>query len=411
MKEENPEKEKELSPTRKKQKQKESWLLASTALNSLMAVVKLIVGYATNTNVIIADGIHSISDVVGSVLIYASIKLAGKKSRRFPMGLHKLEDLAALAGGIAIFYAGYQIIRQVIIQQHSMVPEHVSITIPFLFVILFVQASFAYFEMLSSKKLNSPGVNTDLLNWLGDLGTTVIAIIGIVLSYYRVPYAQKIAVIVIVLIIFHEAYGIVKDAVFTLLDASVDSAIINRARLIIESHPQVENVETLFIRKAGSIYIADIVLQLKEKNMARAHEIVENIEEDLRESIENLEVVTIHYEPVKKKTRRRAVLLTENREIAQRLRDVAFIRMEEMDENGNIIHTVEYQNPFFEEGKGHSMRLISWLMKRDVDEVIFNPTRMNMDKLELFRSLGMEIQTSLNRESYGDSDNRQKTTR
>ncbi len=388
----------------KKQKQKELWLVASTILNSLMAIAKLIVGYLTNTSVIIADGIHSISDVVGSVLIYASIKLAGKKTKRFPMGLHKLEDFAALIGGLAILYAGYEIIKQVVIEHKTIKPEHIGITIPFLLIVLLIQAAFAYFEMLSSKKLNSPGVNTDLLNWLGDLGTTLIAIIGISLSYYNVPYAQKIAVIIIVLVIFHEAYGIVKDAVFTLLDASVDSSLINRARLIIEAHPQVENVEKLFIRKAGSIYIADIVLQIKEKNMAKAHEIVETIEEDLRNSIENLEVITIHYEPAQKSTKRRAILLTESGQIAQRLRDVAIVKIEETDSEGNLIQTIEHRNPFFEEGRGHSMRLISWLMKREVDEIVFNPTRMNMDRLELFRGLGMEVKTSLDDEKSPHSE-------
>ncbi len=377
------------------QQQKEFWLLASTLLNSLMAAAKLVVGSITSTSVIIADGIHSLSDVVGSILIYASIKLAGKKTRRFPMGMHKLEDLAALAGGIAILYAGYQIIRQVVFAHHTQPVEHIGVTLPFLVIVLLVQAGFAYLEMRSSKKLNSPGVKTDLLNWLGDLGTTLIAILGIILGYYRVPYAQKIAVIVIVLTIFHEAYGIIKDAIFTLLDASVDASLINKARLIIEAHPQVEDVETLFIRKAGSIYIADIVLQIKEKSMEKAHDIIESIERDLKNGIEHLEVITIHYEPARKKRKRRAILLTLNGEIARRLRDVARIKIEEIDETGRIIHTTEHSNPFYEDGRGHSLRLVSWLTKLDIDELVFNPTQMNAERLELFKGLGMEVKRSI----------------
>ncbi len=374
------------------QSEKERWLLASTFLNLIMAVGKLIVGVFTNTSVIVADGIHSLSDVVGALLIYASIKLAGKKSKRFPFGMHKLEDFAAFAGGLTIIYAGYEIIKGVVLNHNQTRVNHIFIGTAFLFAVLILQITFAYFEMKSSKKLNSPGVNTDLLNWISDVGTTVVAILGIILSYYGIPYAQKIAVIIIVLVILKEAYNIIKDAFLTLLDASVDTSILKKAEIIIKSHPEIDNIETLFIRKAGSIFIADIVLQIRAKGMETAHDIIEEIERKLKESIDHLEIVTIHYEPAKKKNLKIARFLAQEGEIAQRLRDVAFVEVEEKDEKGNTLSLYKYENPYFEQGRGHSIRLIAWLIKQNVDMIIFHPLEMDSEKLELFESLGIKIE-------------------
>ncbi len=375
-----------------KQLTKEKWLLASTLLNLLMAAGKLTVGILTNTGVIIADGIHSLSDVVNSILIYASIKLAGKKTKRFPFGMHKLEDFAALIGGIVIIYAGFEIVRSVILSKGELTINHPYLTVGFLIVVLFFQAGFAFFEFKSSKKLNSPGVQTDLLDWIMDIGATIVAISGIVLSYNKIPYAQEVAVVIIVLMIFHGAYEILKDAALTLLDASVDVSIIEKAKSIISSYPEVGKIETLFIRKAGSIFIADIVLQINLKNMDTAHDIVEKIEQNLKREIEHLEIVTIHYEPVKKKYKKVATFLTKNGEIAQRLRDVAVVQIDEADEKGNVFNSFRYENPYFERGRGHSIKLIAWLVKQNVDVIIFHPLEMDSEKLELFENLGIKIE-------------------
>ncbi len=373
------------------QSKKERWLIASTVLNLLMAVGKLTVGFLTDTGVIIADGIHSLSDVVNSVLIYASIRLAGKKSKKFPFGMHKLEDFAALIGGVVIIYAGFEIIRSIVLSGNTIATKHIYITVGFLSIVLVFQAGFAFFEFKSSKDLNSPGVQTDLLDWITDMGATVIAIAGIILSYNHIPYAQNVAVLIIVLMIFHGAYEILKDAVLTLLDASVDASIIDKAKNIIGSYNEIENIDTLFIRKAGSIFIADIVLQIREKNMDIAHEIIEKIEQNLKNSIEHLEIVTIHYEPAKKEYKRIATFFTRDGHIAQRLRDVAIVEVKETDKKGKIINSFKYENPYFERGRGHSIKLIAWLIKQDINEIIFHPLNMDEDKMELFKNLGIII--------------------
>jgi cation diffusion facilitator family transporter len=371
------------------QKEKEKWLFLSIILNVLLAVSKLLVGFYTNTGVIIADGIHSVSDVVNSVLIYGSIKLSGKKSDKFPFGMHKVEDLAALFGGIAIMYVGYKIADNMIFKSKNTLIENIYLVLGFLFLVLLSQILFAFLEFKSSKRLNSPGVKIDLMDWIADIGATIIAITGIVLSYNNIPYAQKIAVFFIVLMIFHGGYKILKDAVLTLLDASVDVKIIKKAESIVKSFDEIEFVDTLFIRKAGSILIADIVLKIKEKSVDKAHNIVEQLESKLKENIENLTIITIHYEPSQNFSKKRALLLDKDKKQAEKIKDVVFVRIEEIDKMGNILSSNEYQNPY--KDKGHFMKLIGWFIKIGVEEIVFDRMNIEKDKLELVENLGIKF--------------------
>ncbi len=374
---------------------KERWLLASTFLNIVLAVSKLFVGIVTNTAVVVADGIHSLSDVVNSILIYASIKLAGKKSQRFPFGMHKLEDFAALIGAVVIIYAGFEIIRSVVLaEEHQIIMQHIAVVLGFLFAVLLSQIGFAFFEFKSSKKLNSPGVKTDLMDWLMDIGATIVAVSGIVLNYYNIPYAQKTAVIIIVLMIFHGAYGIIKDAMLTLLDASVDIGIIKKAESIIKSFPEVDGLDTLFIRKAGSILIADIILQIKEKSVYNAHSVVESIERSLKDNIEHLEIITIHYEPSKNIHKKYALLLDKNREYAKTLKDIMSVKIVEIDQNGKESETIEYKNPFYEKQKGHFMKLAAWLSKEGVSEILIDNMEIEQEKIDFLESLDIRISKS-----------------
>jgi cation diffusion facilitator family transporter len=299
--------------------------------------------------------------------------------------------LAALFGGIAIMYVGYKIADNMIFKSKNTLIENIYLVLGFLFLVLLSQILFAFLEFKSSKQLNSPGVKIDLMDWITDIGATIIAITGIVLSYNNIPYAQKIAVCFIALMIFHGGYKILKDAVLTLLDASVDAKIIKKAESIVKSFDEIESVDTLFIRKAGSILIADIVLKIKEKSVDRAHDIVEQLEIKLKENIENLTIITIHYEPSENFSKKRALLLDKDKKQAEKIKDVVFVRIEEIDRMSNILSSNVYQNPYKDKDKGHFMKLIGWFIKIGVEEIVFDRMNIEKDKLELAEDLGIKF--------------------
>lgn len=377
-------------------KEREYWLMASVWLNLFLSLIKLFWGWRFHSTVITADGIHSISDVAGAFFVFMALRFAGHKSKRFPLGLNKLEDLAAIFGGIAIIFAGYEIIRSSFFNTGIQSPGNFWGTAIFIFVIIAIEATFYFFERKAAQRLDSPGVKTDAVNWLGDIGASFIVLAGIVGHRFSIPYAQEGAVILIVVMIFYGAFGILRDAILSLLEASVGTETLKKARFAIRRFPEVSNIDKLFIRRSGSILIADIVLQVKQKNIHSAHLLIDKIEERLQEHIPNLADVTIHYEPEKKSFVKVAVLLGGDQQlIATSFNKTVWIKMQRYRDNGVLLHEDILTNPVKPEQKGKAIRLAAWLIKEDVQILVFDPEDLHDDIKTLFEALGIAISKTL----------------
>ncbi|RLB84963.1 MAG: cation transporter, partial [Deltaproteobacteria bacterium] len=85
----------------------------SLGINVFLVVLKGVLGWLSGSIGLIADAIHSLTDVISSGTVVAGIKLSRRKSKNFPYGLYKVENLVSLVSSILIFLAGYEIIRMV----------------------------------------------------------------------------------------------------------------------------------------------------------------------------------------------------------------------------------------------------------------------------------------------------------
>jgi cation diffusion facilitator family transporter len=86
--------------------------LYSIGVNILLASLKAGLAVASGSLALAADAVHSLVDVVASVVVLAGLLIARRKSRAFPYGLYKVENLASVAVAFLIFLAGYEIARE-----------------------------------------------------------------------------------------------------------------------------------------------------------------------------------------------------------------------------------------------------------------------------------------------------------
>lgn len=376
----------------KKEREREGWLVGSILLNLFFSAAKLFWGWWVGVTVVTADGIHSISDVFGAFLLFLALRYAGHRSKRFPFGMNKLEDMAAALGSFAIILAGYGIIQTVFFSHGIKTPENIWETLIFILVLIVLEFVFYFFERKAASRLDSPGVKADALNWLGDMGASGVVIAGILGYHFSIPYAQEVAVVIIVLMVFYGAYEIFRDAVLSLLDASVDTQTLRKARSVIDSFSDVVKTERLFIRRSGSVLIADIVLQVKEKNIQSAHLLVDKIEQKLHRQIPNLTIITIHYEPEHKPFTKVAILLDESKKnIAETFGKSVWIEIREIDTNGETHRNESVRNPVAQGQRGKAIKLAAWLINQRVDQIVINPIDLEEDLQTLFSALGIEV--------------------
>ena len=81
----------------------------SVALNLLLVGIKGLLSFLSGSVALLADAIHSSSDVISSATVLVGIKISKRKSRNFPYGLYKVENFVSLLSSLFIFFVGYRV--------------------------------------------------------------------------------------------------------------------------------------------------------------------------------------------------------------------------------------------------------------------------------------------------------------
>jgi len=365
------------------------WLLASMLLNAVLAIFKLGWGLISGSTVVLADAIHSFTDVLGALLVYGAVRFSSRHSRRFPIGMYKLEDMAALLGGLVVLFAGYEILRSVLFGGvvNASMPFA---TLVFMALVLLAQILFYRYEKHAAASLNSPGLNSDVINWLTDMGAGLVVMAGVGGHLLGVPYAQEVAVIVIAVMIFHGAYKVIRDSLFSLLDASVTSREREVILKYLNTIPVVEEVTDLFVRNAGSVLFVRATLVLNEQDFSRAHRLVDDIGDQLKQHIPRIQEITLHYEPMTQQHSRIATLLEADRKTpACHFGKAYYIRLDDVE--GDSPSRSWFVNPFREDEHGRGMRLLTWLIRNRVTEVRVQAGGISDELTELLTMVGIVV--------------------
>ncbi|ACN99788.1 cation diffusion facilitator family transporter [Sulfurihydrogenibium azorense Az-Fu1] len=289
------------------QKLKERWILGSLLLNLFLSVLKLVFGLITNSLGLIAEAIHSFSDLVASVISFIGVKLSAKKSEDFPYGLYKIENIAALIISLFLFLAGYEIIKEAFFHHEERQVSNPEYAIIVMAVAMILTFFYSRFEKQAGKKLNSPTLIADAEHIWADFLSSVIVLIGLIGVYFGYNI-DKYAAAVVSLFIFHSGFEIMKDSIKVLLDFTLEKEELQKIKNIVLKHPAIVDIKSIKGRSAGSYKFLEIELLMHNLSLREAHRIVDEIAQQIKEKIPNIDSVIIHYEPARQEGLRVAFL-------------------------------------------------------------------------------------------------------
>jgi len=371
---------------------KEQWMLASIFFNALLAGLEIFWSIYSNSTVMYADAIHSSADVLGAFLVYLAIRYSKYKSDKFPYGLNKLENIAALIGGIVVLLAGYEIVRSVFFEDKISSTDKPIETVIFMSIVIAMTMVFYYFERKAAKRLNSPGVEADAANWLGDMATNLIVIVSTLGVLFHIPYIEQIAVIVIVIFVFKSAFEIIRNSILALLDSSANPEMIQKIRAIISSYQKENKIQFLKVTPAGSVYYVTTSIELDEKSLKEAHTLADMISQDIKDKVDNIEEVIIHFEPVNKNFNRFAILLgVDKKTEAKDFGKAVWVLYIDQDKQGKIINHEFLRNPNLDSTKGRGIRLIAFLINNNIDILIKSNVKIENPLASILSEVGMEL--------------------
>jgi cation diffusion facilitator family transporter len=293
---------------------KERWILGSLTLNLFLSILKLVVGLITNSLGLIAEAIHSFSDLIASVISFISVKITVKKSKDFPYGLYKVENIAAVIISFFLFFAAYEILKEAFLSHESHQVKNPEYAIIVMLIAMVLTFFYSRFEKKAGEKLNSPVLVADAEHIWADFLSSVIVLIGLISVYFGYNL-DKYAAAIVALFIFKSGFEILKDSIKVLLDYSLDLDELNKIKNLILKNPAVVDIKEIKGRTAGSYKFIEVEILLHNMSLREAHRIVDEIAEEIKQKIQNIESVVIHYEPARQEGLRIGILCGENQNI------------------------------------------------------------------------------------------------
>ena len=271
--------------------------LVSASINLLLALAKYSLGKLTGSLALTADALHSLADVVCSLTIWAGIRLANRRSRYFPYGLYKVENLAALLAAFFIFYAAYEIVKESLNIHTPNRLEHLPLAVVGVVIMAMVTFFFSRYEYRLARATGSPSLEADAKHTFSELLSSGVILLGLLGTLTPFKFTDKLAALFVALLILHLGWGILIDSIKVLLEASVDPKTISEVVSIIRAFPQVVSIKSLIGRRSGRFKLIEAEIVLDCQGLEEAHELVTEIEERIYHHFPDIDRVIIHFEP------------------------------------------------------------------------------------------------------------------
>jgi cation diffusion facilitator family transporter len=272
---------------------KEKIAIISVFVNLFLAIGKIVLGLLTGISSVLADGVHSGTDVFSSAISLIGIKVAKKPiDKDHPYGYYKFEVLSGLIITIFLFGTGLWIIYQA--YKSFLSPELFFFSYLTLGVILLsavLNEIMARLKKYYGKKENSLSLLADGTHDRIDVYTSVAVFVGLIIMPYW-SYIDAILALIIGLYIVKESFSLGKEATDSLLDVSAGEEIENQIKEILAKF-SVE-MSDLKTQKRGSSVTASIEIKLpKDISVEEATKISNELQKELTGNIVPLEYVAI----------------------------------------------------------------------------------------------------------------------
>ncbi len=369
---------------------KEKTVLLGTVINIFLATFKLLAGFFSGSVGLIADGIHSSTDIVASVALFLGVRLSKRKSKMFPYGMYKIENLISLFISFVIFFAGYEILREVLFNKKSYELKNIWVGIIVEGIAILATYLFSRYEYYVGSQEESPGLIADSQHMRSDMFASSIIVVGLVGALFNFRYLDKVSAVIVAIFIFKAGYEVAIDAVRVLLDASIDYNTLDRVKEIIRKSPFVKDVKAINGRNSGSYKFLEAVVTLKIKDLNKAHRIVSEIEKEIKKEIPHVDSVIIHYEPAKRSEDIIAIPIDNPRHISNEFGSAPFFLLVHK-KNGKIVKEEILKNPNQDLERGKGIKTAEWLAKQGVDKIFLRREIQSPGPKYVFEDYEIEV--------------------
>ena len=271
--------------------------------NVFLSFFKLIAGWLGNSSAMISDSIHSLSDVLSTLLVMIGLKISSKEEdKTHPYGHERIECVVAFILSIILFFTGISIgwigVKTIFMEDYSSIKTPTVIALIAAIISIITKEAMYWYTKNTAKKINSDALMADAWHHRSDALSSIGSLIGIGGAMLGFKLFDPIASIIICLCIVKVAFDIFMDSVNKMIDRACNDDFIEELSSLVLKTDGVLEIDSIKTRLFGNrIYIdieisADANLTLQE-----SHQIAQDVHDNIENNFQDVKHCMVHMNP------------------------------------------------------------------------------------------------------------------
>ncbi|HAJ91914.1 MAG TPA: hypothetical protein DCO71_04745 [Gammaproteobacteria bacterium] len=275
--------------------------LVGAGVDLLLGVAKIVVGLAAGSQALIADGIHSFSDLATDFLVLFAAKHAHRKADvEHPYGHGRIETVATVVLGISLVLVAigisYDAVRRLLDPELLLHPGILALVVALVSV---VSKEIIYqYTARAARRLRSKMLLANAWHSRSDAISSIVVVIGVVGTMAGFSSLDAVAAVVVALMIAKIGWDLLWKSLQELIDTALEPEQVAEIRNTIMSVNGVRACHMLRTRHSGNDVLADVhILVDPALSVSEGHQIGETVRRRLIDTNEDVSDVTVHIDP------------------------------------------------------------------------------------------------------------------
>lgn len=273
--------------------------------NVFLSIFKFIAGLIGKSNAMISDSIHSLSDVLSTIVVMIGLKLSSKKEdEEHPYGHERMECVAAFILAMFLCITGFSIgwigLKTILFSNYDSIQVPTFLALIAAIVSILTKEAMYWYTRSAARKIKSDALMADAWHHRSDALSSIGSLIGIGGAMLGFKLLDPIASIIISLCIMKVAFDIFMDAISKMIDRSCSDEFVSDIKNLILSTDGVLGIDNIKTRLFGNKIYVDIEIQADENlSLKDAHQIAENVHDKMEETYTDIKHCMVHMNPKK----------------------------------------------------------------------------------------------------------------
>ncbi|MCR9192583.1 MAG: cation diffusion facilitator family transporter [Gammaproteobacteria bacterium] len=274
--------------------------LLGAGVNVVLTAIKIVGGMVFFSHALIADGLHSLSDLFTDVMVLLASKFGSQAADDgHPYGHQRIETAATLLLSLVLILTGLGIAWDSlghILHRNVEIPNRLALPIAALSIV--ANEILFYMTKRVGERIKSTLVIANAWHRRSDSASSAIVVVGILGSLMGYPFLDPIAAILVGALIVKMGIGYGWDSVKELVDTGVSSEQVDAIKQVINRIDGVDKIHQLRNRKMGNDILVDVhILVSPWISVSEGHQIAQRVHYSLMHDIAQIKDVTVHVDP------------------------------------------------------------------------------------------------------------------